>query len=627
MTYDGGGWTMALKATQGTTFNYDSNYWTTNNVLNDTDLSRNDADAKYRSFNETQSTDIMARWPDFGDTRWLHNDAWTSRTALTGFNEYRNWGNHTSSPYFNSTYFSSQVVQSGPPGPSAWGTKLGDLGGTVSGARWGFRFNENGPGDWGSDDVGGGIGIRLPGRLYSAGDWYNCCGTSGMNRSARVELYVRNSLDVSDTGVSIVAYGGGGGKSSAGSGSAGASGGGGAYTGLGGALSVVGQGHIGGNGNGQDGQYRAGAGGGGAGANGQNTVSSSVPGAGGVGLAYDISGGHVYYSGGGGGAAHVGSGASGGNGGGGNGGLGNWPTSGTNGANGLANTGGGGGAGAGGGYAGGSGGSGIVIVSYPTGSMKAVSTGVVTVSNGNTIHTFNSDGTFVVLPDYVGASDYKTNLISYWKLNESSGNAVDSHGAYSGLNTSVTYSGGKINNAADFNGSSSYIKVASSSVISYTDKITLSAWVKPASVIHGYTDRGILSKNDGGSETFLITHLGDPSGLIDSFGGFVLIGGSEKWIAGTTAPVAGNWYHVVMTYDGSSQKIFVNGVLENIIAVSGNINTNTSEVVLGARGLVGSTPSRVFNGQIDEVAYWNRALSEDEIVSLYKNGSGLQYPF
>lgn len=199
MTYDGGGWTMLMKATRGTTFNYNASYWTTNNTLNETDLSRNDGDAKYRSFNELATTDIMARWPDANDIRWLHNVAWTARTALIGFNEYRNWGNHTASPYWNATYFSSQVIQAAAPGPSAWGTKLGDLGGSASGARWGYRFNENGPGDWGSDDVGSGVGNNTAGRNYSAGDWYNCCGSIGINRSARVEVYGRNTNDLADS--------------------------------------------------------------------------------------------------------------------------------------------------------------------------------------------------------------------------------------------------------------------------------------------------------------------------------------------------------------------------------------------------------------------------------------------
>lgn len=45
--YDGGGWMMIMKMTNGTTFEFGANYWTTANTLNSTDLTRNNADAKY----------------------------------------------------------------------------------------------------------------------------------------------------------------------------------------------------------------------------------------------------------------------------------------------------------------------------------------------------------------------------------------------------------------------------------------------------------------------------------------------------------------------------------------------------------------------------------------------------
>jgi len=131
----------------------------------------------------------------------------------------------------------------------------------------------------------------------------------------------------------------------------------------------------------------AGSGGGGAGGNGGVGATANAGGVGGVGIANSISGSSVYYGGGGGGA----SGGGGGNGGGGN--------SADVGSNGTPNTGGGGGGGWS--YAsgnGGAGGSGVVIISYPTGSLNINVTGTVatTTSNGNTIQKFTGNGTFTV---------------------------------------------------------------------------------------------------------------------------------------------------------------------------------------------------------------------------------------
>ena len=68
--YNGGGWMLLMKATRGTTFNFNSTYFTNNTTtLNPTDLSlTNDADAKYASFNSVSVKDVMAWWPDVGYT-------------------------------------------------------------------------------------------------------------------------------------------------------------------------------------------------------------------------------------------------------------------------------------------------------------------------------------------------------------------------------------------------------------------------------------------------------------------------------------------------------------------------------------------------------------------------------
>ena len=61
--HDGGGWMMALKATRGGTFDYQSNYWTTANTLNKTtELDRSDSDAKFDVFNEFYAREFYKRW-------------------------------------------------------------------------------------------------------------------------------------------------------------------------------------------------------------------------------------------------------------------------------------------------------------------------------------------------------------------------------------------------------------------------------------------------------------------------------------------------------------------------------------------------------------------------------------
>jgi hypothetical protein len=79
-----------------------------------------------------------------------------------------------------------------------------------------------------------------------------------------------------------------------------------------------------------------------------------------------------------------------------------------------------------------------------------------------------------------------------------------------------------------------------------------------------------------------------------------------------TAGVLNNqWNNVVATYDGSSKKIYVNGVLKATINVTGTLVSNTT----GASyiGIFGSFAGYPFNGKIAHTSVYNRALSDSEI--------------
>lgn len=212
---DGGGWMMMMKATRGTTFSYSSNYWTSVNTLNPTYYNRNDADAKFDAMNYFYAKDIMALFPDIP---WNYNSSTTGGSVNTS-GVYDNWcwlqNNFNSGVritpinFFNSstklylgnannfagrgTAFSSQTDV------LFYGFNYTNSSSTAS-VRWGFGWNENGGGIYPggnetSNDVSGGIGMSgvfSTAINYSAGDQITCCQTvTGINRSARVEIYVR----------------------------------------------------------------------------------------------------------------------------------------------------------------------------------------------------------------------------------------------------------------------------------------------------------------------------------------------------------------------------------------------------------------------------------------------------
>jgi len=225
---DGGGWMMAMKATRGSTFQYAANYWTTNNTLNPANANRNDGDAKFDTMNYTTASDLMALWPDvttvggsmnltgYSCWSWLQNRFTSSGTF------YTNAGNNpvtttvsgitaamTLIDWFTKIASVRYFIQDAVTWPG-WGnastiifssqTDVRFYGFNYTSnrkSRWGFGWNENGGGLFptgimGSDDVTGGIGTESS--SYSAGDVIGCCqNRTGFNRTARVEIYVRDS--------------------------------------------------------------------------------------------------------------------------------------------------------------------------------------------------------------------------------------------------------------------------------------------------------------------------------------------------------------------------------------------------------------------------------------------------
>jgi len=194
---------MMMKATRGGTFVYSSNLWTTNNTLNPSQTNRNDGDAKFNIMNHFAAKDMLALWPDIGQGGsisaagypwiWLENNFFNGvRTIPINF--------------WNSVdrYFKSDALNfSGWGSPWSTQTDVRFYGFNfrnnpgVTRTRWGFGWNENGgglfpSGNMDSDDVSGGIGMQFSVGNYSAGDAISCCqNRTGINRSARVELYVR----------------------------------------------------------------------------------------------------------------------------------------------------------------------------------------------------------------------------------------------------------------------------------------------------------------------------------------------------------------------------------------------------------------------------------------------------
>jgi len=213
-------------------------------------------------------------------------------------------------------------------------------------------------------------------------------------------------------------------------------------------------------------------------------------------------------------------------------------------------------------------------------------------------------------------------LVAYYKLDESSGNAADSWGSNTLTNTSVTYSAGKINNGSVFSGSSSYL-TASAKVTPIGAK-TVAFWMKTSDAS---TFQIMLANlGDGNTEYGFTTYTNNNIGFE-----VTQASGTKVCSLVTTGVTVddGSWHHYVFTWDGTTDAdkviVYVDGVSNNT-ATANNTETvtPTANLRLGANPVTGGNE---FTGSLDEVGIWSRALTSTEVTRLYNNDSGAQYPF
>lgn len=222
-------------------------------------------------------------------------------------------------------------------------------------------------------------------------------------------------------------------------------------------------------------------------------------------------------------------------------------------------------------------------------------------------------------------------LKAYYKLDESSGDAVDATGGgYTLTNNGVTtFTTGKINNAADLGttNNSKYFKRAGYTVVD--GQFTISCWVKLTTEISSGT---YVFVHISGNSTLLEIKYEYNSGTRRLRLNFGKNNRAYTYADKTVTLGTSNWYHIVATYDQSYLTLYVDGVQETPVAASGVGTTNWSPgggyVSLGVTsdandGAVGYYASCY----IDEVAIYQRGLSATEVESLYTNGIGNQYPF
>jgi len=206
--------------------------------------------------------------------------------------------------------------------------------------------------------------------------------------------------------------------------------------------------------------------------------------------------------------------------------------------------------------------------------------------------------------------------VSRWTLDETSGTlADDSFGSSDGTlvnGASFRSTGGPVNGAVEFDGASDYIDVGTMDIPDGPG-MAIAFWFRADDFEHA--SARFISKATGTAEADHYWMVGTVNSTGLRFR--LRAGGTTTTVETSTGQIqAGRWYHIAATYDGAKMRIYKDGVSLKEADKTGIVDTNSSvDAALGNQP-AGAGTDLGFDGLLDDVRVYNRALTTTEISSL-----------
>lgn len=218
-------------------------------------------------------------------------------------------------------------------------------------------------------------------------------------------------------------------------------------------------------------------------------------------------------------------------------------------------------------------------------------------------------------------ADTTTGLIAWWKFEEGVGSSVidsSGHGNGGTLQNAPSWVNWKLGNAVSLDGVNQYMTIPNS-LLQANTVLTVSAWFKTASngVIISYQNAAYSA---GPGNFVPVIYVGTDGKLR-----------AEVWYSGgvnpitTSASVADSkWHQVVLTANVSTQTMYLDGA--SVGTANGAINNLDMSVNHIGTGYANTWPManagwNFFNGSLDDVRIYNRALTAQDVYSLFLGGS------
>jgi hypothetical protein len=222
---------------------------------------------------------------------------------------------------------------------------------------------------------------------------------------------------------------------------------------------------------------------------------------------------------------------------------------------------------------------------------------------------------------HLGQTPVDAYTAGLWHLDETTGTSAyikDSSGnGNHGTPTGTTLVEGYSSKARNFDGSSGYIEVTSSTSLQFTSTFTLEAWIKRNTDATG-TER-LLSKSDTSGYDYWLQILDDSTLQC----GNTKADASSTYRATTATIPVGKWTLVTCTFDAAlGFNLYINGVLSNGTQVGTLGATRTSTRNFQIARLGSTSWYYTFNGIMDEVRVSSVARPADQIAETYRAGNG-----
>ncbi len=198
-------------------------------------------------------------------------------------------------------------------------------------------------------------------------------------------------------------------------------------------------------------------------------------------------------------------------------------------------------------------------------------------------------------------------IVGCWLMNEGGGGKIfdlSGNGNNGILYGNTHFVPGKFGNCLSFDGSGDYVSISENTAFNFTTQgFSISIWVR------GRTDgvAGVISRRQ-------TEHVGNIGYAINVAGGVyrLYIDGDNYQQVGNTND--NNWYHIVLTSDGTTKRIYCNSIIAG--SITAVISSSSYSLVLGR--FSNDLNDYYFNGEIDDVMIFNRALSATEVAQLYR---------